>query len=215
MPTFAATSQATSNITNGYATLAELKARLIIPTATTTYDDVLNVSIEAASRVIDEDTNRVFYGTTEARYYTPDDELSLFLEDDVTAVTQVRTLSAQGGGTRTYGFTWASTDYDLEPYSGPPYFRLIVNPTGRYVFPTVRRGIEVTGTYGYCGTGSHPRAINEACLRMASRLFERNKAPLGVIATDMLSTRIASTDAEYLALIRPYRKMDMVVQAQW
>jgi hypothetical protein len=202
-------------ITNGYATLAEAKARLSIPSATATYDTVLEASIEAASRAIDEDCNRVFYAVTQTRYYTPDDPLSLFLEDDVTVITQVKTLSVQGGGYRTYGFVWSVNDWDLEPYSGPPYSRLIVNPTGMYVFPTIRRGVEVAGTFGYCATGSHPRAINEACLRMTARLFERNKAPLGVISSDMASTRIASVDVDYTALIRPYRKMDMVVQPSW
>jgi hypothetical protein len=202
-------------IINGYATLAEAKTRLNIPSTTTTYDAVLEASIEAASRVIDDDCNRMFYAVTETRYYTPDDPLSLFLEDDVTAVTLVKTLSVQGGGYRTYGFVWTVNDWDLEPYGGPPYSRLIVNPTGRYVFPTIRRGVEITGTFGYCATGSHPRAINEACLRMTSRLFERNKAPLGVISSDMVSTRIASVDVDYTALIRPYRKMDMVVQPSW
>jgi hypothetical protein len=50
---------------------------------------------------------------------------------------------------------------------------------------------------------------------MTARLFERNKAPLGVISSDMASTRIASVDVDYTALIRPYRKMDMVVQPSW
>ena len=83
------------SITNGYGTLVQIKARLSIPSATTTYDSVLEESVEAASRMIDEDTGRVFYATTELRFYTPDDELSLFLEGDLSAVTLVRTLSSQ------------------------------------------------------------------------------------------------------------------------
>jgi len=214
MPTFLATSAATA--TYDYCTLAQVKARASIPSATTTHDTVISAAITAASRVIDEDTGRIFYSVSATKYYTPDNALTLFVPDDVLSVTTIQTVSSSGSGTRVYGFTWSATDYDLEPADGPPYTRIVVNDTGQYQFPTRRRGALVTGSFGHNSTGSYPDAINEACIRMAARLFERNKAPLGVVATDMLtSTRIASADSEYLALIRPYRKMDMVVQAQW
>lgn len=205
-------------IVNGYATLAELKARMAIATATSTHDGVLEAVIEAASRRIDNDTNRRFYSTaSETRFYTPDDSLTLFLTDDVLSLTLVRTLTASSGGQRTYGDVWNATDWDLEPYDGPPYSRLVVNPTGLYAFPRVRRAAELTGTFGYCTTGSHPSPIREACLLLAARAFERSKAPLGVISGGELSQSISITksDPDVNALLAPYRKFDAVTHSWW
>ena len=212
MPTFAASSAASSGITNGYATLAELKARLDIPSGTTSWDAVLEACITGASRFIDNETNRVFYATTTTRYYTADDYWTLFILDDLLSVTTLKTVSSEGGGVRTYGYTWSATDYDLEPYDGPPYSRIAMNPTGLYSFPLTRRGVEVTGSFGYNATGSHPQPINEACLRQASRLFERNKAPLGMIGDGQISqaTRYSDRDPDVMVLLAPYRRMELV-----
>lgn len=199
-------------ITNGYATLAELKARLDIPSGTTSWDSVLEACVTGASRWIDEQANRVFFATSATRYFTPDDHIVLFPVFDLQTVTSIRTVSSEAGGTRTYGYTWSVTDYDLEPYHGPPYTRIVANPTGLYTFPLTRRGVEVVGTWGYNATGSYPQVINEACLRQAARLFERNKAPLGVIGGDAVSqmTRLLERDPDVAALLMPYRRMELV-----
>ena len=173
MPTFLATSAASA--TFDYCTLAQVKARASIASATTTHDTVIAAAITAASRVIDEDCQRIFYSVSATKYYTPDNALTLFVPDDVLTITTLQTVSSSGSGTRVYGFTWSATDYDLEPADGPPYTRIVVNDTGQYQFPTRRRGALVTGTFGYNSTGSYPDAINEACIRMAARLFERKQ----------------------------------------
>jgi|GEM_PF-1455445 hypothetical protein len=214
MPTFLATSAATA--TFDYCTLAQVKARASIASATTTHDTVIAAAITAASRVIDEDTGRIFYSVSATKYYTPDNALTLFVPDDVLSVTTIQTVSSSGSGTRVYGFTWSATDYDLEPADGPPYTRIVVNDTGQYQFPTRRRGALVTGSFGYNSTGSYPDAINEACIRMAARLFERNKVPLGAIGTaDFDGLKVAGTDPDYRMLIMPYRRYDAVVTASW
>lgn len=205
-------------ITNGYATLAEIKARLSIAGATTTHDSVLEAVVEAASRRIDNDTNRRFYASaSETRFYSPDDSLTLFCPDDILSISLVRTLTSSSGGARTYGDTWNVTDWDLEPYDGPPFARLVVNPTGLYAFPRVRRAAEVTGTFGYCATGSHPLPVREACLLLAARMFERSKAPLGVISGGELSQAVSITksDPDVNALLAPYRKYDAVAHMAW
>lgn len=205
------------SITNGYATLVELKLRLAIPSATSTYDTPLETSIEAASRRIDDDCTRRFYDTGATRHYTSDDHLTLFIPDDVLSITTLSTLSSEASGTRTYGFTWASTDYDLEPYSGPPYTRLSRTPTGNYWLPVERRGVRIVGSFGYCVSASHPRQINEACLVMAARLFERAKSPLGILGGEGISEMIRATrtDPDYEALIAGFRRQDMMVVPRW
>ena len=75
MPTFLATSAATA--TFDYCTLAQVKARASIASATTTHDTVIAAAITAASRVIDEDCGRIFYSVSATKYYTPDNALTL------------------------------------------------------------------------------------------------------------------------------------------
>lgn len=204
-------------ITNGYATLAELKARLAIPTGTTSHDSALEAAIEAASRRIEDDTNVLFYDTAATRYYTSDDHLTLFLPETLTAVSAIATLSNEASGTRTYGFTWSATDFDLEPYHGPPYTRITRTRTGLYWFPVERRGVRVTGTFGYCTAGSHPRQIREACLVMAARTFERAKSPLGVVGGEGITEaiRVSRSDPDYEALITPFKRQEMLVVPHW
>lgn len=204
-------------ITNGYATLVEIKARLAIPTATTSHDSALEAAIEAASRRIEDDTDYFFYDTAATRYYTSDDHLTLFLPDALISVSAIATVSASASGSRTYGFSWSATDYDLEPYSGPPYTRISRTPTGLYWFPIERKGIRITGTYGYCTAGAHPRQIREACLVMAARTFERAKSPLGVVGGEGITEaiRVSRTDPDYEALITPFKRQEMLVVPHW
>lgn len=204
-------------ITNGYATLAELKARLAIPTGTTSHDSALEAAIEAASRRIEDDTDYLFYDTADTRYYTSDDHLTLFLPDALISVSAIATVSASASGTRTYGFSWSASDYDLEPYSGPPYTRISRTPTGLHWFPLERKGIRITGTFGYCVAGAHPRQIREACLVMAARIFERAKSPLGVVGGEGMTEayKLPSNDPDYDALTAPYRRPDMVSVSRW
>lgn len=204
-------------ITNGYATLVEIKARLAIPTATVTYDTALEAAVEAASRRIEDDTNVLFYDTAATRYYTSDDHLTLFLPETLIAVSAIATLSSEASGTRTYGFSWSATDFDLEPYHGPPYTRITRTPTGLYLFPVERRGVRVTGTYGYCTAGSHPRQIREACLVLAARTFERAKSPLGVVGGEGITEayKIPGADPDYEALIAPFKRIDMLAVTRW
>ena len=217
MPTFPATSQS-SGITNGYATLADLKARLSIASAVTTYDATLEGFIETASRRIDEDTEREFFTTSATRYYTPDDHLTLFSPDDIQSISVLQTVSVQGHGLRTYGYTWTEgQDFDLEPANKAPYTRVVVNSTGIYTFPLLRRGVKITGVFGYCTAGNHPPMIGEACLIMAARMFERVKSPLGVIGGEQLteSVRIGKADPDYEALIAPYIRMELGALVRW
>ena len=204
-------------ITNGYTTLALLKARMAIPSATTTYDTQLEAVITTASRVIDADTERQFYLTSDTRYYTADNPLSLFISDDIQTVTSLETLSSSSGGIRTYGYSWQSYEYDLEPDNGPPYTRVIAVGTSRYVFPYERRGVKITGTFGYCSINNVPFAIQEACLLLAQRYYERSKSPMGMIGGgDMTeAVRISKVDPDYVSLIADFKKILMIPTASW
>lgn len=189
-------------ITNGYATLDELKHQLDVQDV---FDDtILEQNIEAASRQIDGWCGRSFYAATnQTRYFTADMSLTLFLDDDLVSVT---TLKTDEDADRTYETTWDATDYDLDPADGPPYTRITVTPQGRYGFPRHSRGVQIVGTFGYTEV---PVAITQACLILATRYFKRTDAPFGVAGSNdqgQLQT-LPGMDPDIKQLIQHYRRM--------
>jgi len=194
-----------TSVNTNYTTLNDLKARLNRGDITVTNDDArLEAIIAAASREIDGMTNRVFYQLpNETRYFTADcgDWLAI---DDLVSVTSIAT----DDGSRTYGTTWQVTDYDLEPYNAAskqfPYTNLHIAPNGHNAFPRTRRGVRITGTWGWPAI---PSAVTEACLLIAQRLATRSKAPFGVAgAQDGTAVYLPRTDPDARALLEPYRR---------
>jgi hypothetical protein len=194
-------------IANGYATLAEARAQIgITVTADTTDDTVIEARVEAISRTIDALTGRRFYrnGTDEVRYYTTDSPYVLECPDDIGSITALET---DGDGDRTYENSWAATDYDLMPYNatldGKPFTWLEVTPDGDYTCPTIRRGVKITGKFGYAA--STPPAIKAACLLAVQKLFKRKDAPFGVEAGgDLGIMTLMKTDPDLQALLTPF-----------
>ena len=136
-----------------YLSLAKLKTNFDLATSDTTQDTAQRRVLEAASLLIDQETHRTFRVYLATRYYTARSGSRLLLPDDLLAVTTLKTLTANSGGTRTYGDTWAAVDYDLEPYNAAvdlePYTVIARNPEGDYSFPTGARGVELAGRWGY------------------------------------------------------------------
>jgi hypothetical protein len=196
-------------ISNGYATLGELKASLRVQDALD--DDLLSLAIEAASREIDGYCERVFYSTTGTRVYAPTNIFTV-TTDDIISVT---TLKSSSDGV-TYDITWATSDYQLEPLNGvagglsTPYTR--IRATGNYLMPSFSVGtfyelealIQVTGVFGWSAI---PAAIRQATVILAMRLFKRLDAPLGMISNDLGSMRVGRFDPDVEALVAPFRKV--------
>lgn len=140
-------------LTNCYLTLAEFKATAY-PNAEgsdTADDTVIKRVIENISRALDRFwEGRHYYPRTETRVYTAADA-NLLLVDDLLTVTTLKTDS----GDRSYATTWQTTDYDLAPYnavsSAPPrpYTRVVPSPNGSYRFPSVAKGVQLAGSFGY------------------------------------------------------------------
>lgn len=194
-------------ITNGYATLAELKAVMRIPSADTVDDTLLETSIEAASRQLDGHCERVFYSTSATRIYTPND--SFMVEtDDIITLTTLKT-SADGKGV--YDTTWKATDYQLEPLNGrsggivTPYTQ--IRAVGDFLFPTYgdEATVQVVGTFGWSAV---PIAIKQATLMLAQRQFKRYDSPLGVTGFgDLGVIRVSRIDPDVEALVAPFRRV--------
>lgn len=197
-------------ITNGYATLAQVKAALRI---TDTVDDaLLETSIESASREIDGYCQRVFYSTTATRVYNPVDTF-LTLTDDIISVSTLKT-STDGIN---YNQTWSASDYQLEPLNGvaggleQPYTQ--VRAIGSYLFPiwsvtgtfSNKAGVQITGSFGW---SSVPTAIKQATILLAMRQFKRYDSPLGVAGFgDLGVVRVGRVDPDVESLLMPFKKV--------
>ena len=196
-------------ITNGYCTLAELKAALRVQDALD--DSLLELAIESASREIDGYCERMFYSTSGTRVYAPTNVYYL-TTDDIVSVT---TLKSSSDGV-TYNTTWSASDYQLEPLNGvagglvTPYTR--IRAVGNYLMPAWAAGtlyalessMQVVGVFGWA---SVPTAIRQATVILAMRIFKRLDAPLGMITNDMGSMRVGRFDPDVEALVMPFRKV--------
>jgi hypothetical protein len=196
-------------ITNGYCSLADLKAALRVQDSID--DSLLELAIESASREIDGYCERLFYSTTGTRVYAPTNIYTV-TTDDIISVT---TLKSSSDGV-TYDITWATSDYQLEPLNGvaggllTPFTR--IRATGNYLMPSFSVGtfyelealIQVVGVFGWSAV---PAAIRQATVILAMRLFKRLDAPLGMISNDLGSMRVGRFDPDVEALVAPFRKV--------
>lgn len=196
-------------ITNGYASLSDVKAALRISDAID--DSLLELSIESASREIDGYTQRTFFnGGSAVKYYYPEDSFTV-ITDDLQSVTELATAVDND----IYDTIWTTGDYQLEPLNGirggipQPYTQ--IRAVGDFLFPTWYREprgeatVRVTGVWGWA---SVPVQIRQACILLASRHYKRYDSPLGVAGFgDLGVMRVGRVDPDVENLIAPFRKM--------
>jgi hypothetical protein len=203
-------------ITNGYATLAEVKLAARIQD--TIDDALLELSIESASRDIDAYTERVFFSTgatAVTRIYIPQD-LYLLETDDIISVTTIKSDSTGEGG---FDLTWDEADYQLEPLNGiaggitTPFTR--IRAVGSKLWPIYeprdinagQASVQITGVFGFA---SIPIAVKQATVLAALRAYKRYESPTGVLGfSDMGVVRVGRLDPDVQRLIDPYRKLRM------
>lgn len=198
-------------ITNGYCTLAELKASVVANATTTdaTRDAIMEAVIEAASRAIDRRTGRRFFADSAdvTRYYNAWDEYTVYPED----LISITTLSTDDG-TRAYATTITSSEYELWPYNATllqpeqePYQRISLIPhTLSNTFYTGDRGVKIVGKFGWPAV---PKPIYMACLLQSHRYYSRLKTPLGVSASGALGeikVEIPALDSDITRTIAHY-----------
>jgi len=193
-------------ITNGYCSLADVKASLRI---TDTIDDALiENSINSASRLIDQYCNRYFYSSAagEIRYYQANDGFTCWI-DDAQNISSVETAVTDP---TIFDTTWGVGDYQVLPANrtanGGYYPITAITATDNYLFPVWADMalVKVTGQFGW---SSVPDPIKFACIIQASRLFKRLESPLGVAGvSDMGIMRVGSNiDGDVAQLINPFR----------
>ncbi len=200
-------------ISNGYATLAQIKSALRIPSADATDDALLEMAVESGSRLIDAYCGRNFvYGGTAAatRYFHANDPYVVQI-DDARTITQVQTSSSEDGiYDVTFNLTAHTGDIQAEPlndYVGGltwPFTRL--RAIGDYVFPVdLETTVKVTAVYGW---PTVPVTVTQACILQSSRIFTRLQSPLGVAGFgDMGIMRVSrGLDPDVSQLIEGYRR---------
>lgn len=200
-------------ITNGYATLAEVKAAARI---TDSVDDaLLETATETASRMVDEYCERRFFTNgTETRTYMPDDFYYLGIDDVAGTTLTLKTSSALNG---TYDVTWATTDYQLEPTtrqtSGIAWPITAIRAIGNYTFsPPGTLGAmtpdtaQVTAVFGF-GTAV-PTQVKHATILLALRQYKRYDSPTGVLGFgDFGAVRVGTRlDPDVEMILRPFRR---------
>jgi hypothetical protein len=193
-------------ISNGYATLPEVKASLRL---TDTIDDaLLETAIESASRMIDGFTARTFSNAgTAVRNFAATDEINLIIDDAIT-VTQVASTDEVGG---TYTI-WKPTDFQLEPINSRsdglymPFTS--IRAVNDYLWPVVDQQalVRITATWGFPAV---PIAIKQATVIQSSRLYKRLDSPLGVAGFgDMGAIRVGRyLDPDVEQLVMPFKIM--------
>jgi hypothetical protein len=201
-------------ITNGYATLADVKGAFRI---TDNVDDtLLELSIESASREIDGWCERVFYNAgTATRVYIPTD--SFYVDtDDLISVTTIKT-STTG---ESFDNTWSDAgDYQLEPLNGVsggltghPTTR--IRAVGNKIFPlwdprninSHEATVQITGVFGWDAV---PTAIKQACIILSMRQFKRYDTPLGITFDELGAMRVGRVDPDIQNLLSPFKKLRM------
>jgi len=198
---------------NLYVTVAELQTELdAVNTSWSAAESAqLGTLIEAVSRAIDAYCGRHFYQSSAARYFTAESVSELVIPDLVSIDSNG--LVTDTDGDRTYETVWATTDYDLEPFNASefdePYTYIGLTPQGTYSFPTVTKGVKITGVWGWPAI---PRAIRAACSLETKRALSHSNSPSGVAASEALGTFIVEPawHPKSIALMRPYRRTFLV-----
>jgi hypothetical protein len=201
-------------ITNGYATLTEIKNYMSI--SDTTDNDLLENLVESASRSIDRIANRRFYldATASARLYRAYSNIFVYVDDIGTTSNLVVAVDENGNGTYSKTLT-LNTDYILDPLTSPslnrPYTQLtmVSNTESWPIFPGItsnglRPGVQVTARWGW---PSVPDDLNMACLILTADLYKRKDAPGGILGLgDLGVVRMSPIGRDVTAMVRAYKK---------
>jgi hypothetical protein len=193
-------------IVNGYCSLADVKSSAKI--SDNVDDEMLELAVESASRLIDSYTQRYFYNAgTATRLFAPQDSYVTELDDLITLTT----LQTSDGDN--FGTTWQAKDYQLEPLNGVvdgltnhPATR--VRAVDDFLFNVLdgEATVRVAGVWGWSAV---PTAVKQATVIQAARIFKRNDSPLGIAGFgEMGAIRVGTQlDPDVKQLIEPYRKV--------
>jgi len=193
----------------------------------TAQDTNIDISIDAASRAIDEYCNRVFFQTetTQTRYY--DCEFAdLVYVDDIATTTDlvVTTLNEDGTDDQTLVL---NTDFYLYPLNAGsvhpymPFYKIVmaIENGGKILQTHYPRSLKVTATFGFPiqhgASDSIPEAIKQAALIQSSRFFQRKQSPMGFSGNPETGEApimfLSKLDPDVRTLINPFKRSTTVL----
>ena len=203
-------------ITNGYCTLAEIKAFVNIVDSND--NDELEDAVNSASRQIDAYCGRKFYadGATSAKVYRTRNPYMVVVDDISTSTGLVLKYDDSDDGT--YETTVPSTDFILLPLNGESFgidglgFTSIELLTdGPHEFPTThtnnRPRIQVTANWGFAAV---PEPVRQACLMLSSENFAMRNTPLGIAGVGEFGVLAVRQNRQITRMLDPYRRGDSV-----
>lgn len=200
-------------ITNGYCTLAELKAELGISSTDVINDAQMGTAINAASRQIDGYTGRRFWvdGSVATRQYYADTVSDCAVDDISTTTGLVVKIDDTDTGAFSTTLT-VTTTFILLPTNAAdrvpvwPYTDLrIVDGSAFPMSNSGRPGVQVTAKFGWPAV---PDDVRKAALIQSAQLFKAKDAAFGVASfgdSGVMSIR-GTLNQFAAALLEPYCK---------
>lgn len=182
-------------VTNGYITSDDAMA-FVFPATNEAARPVLDLAVNAASRMIDTHCGRRFYAdsVTSARTFYVDNFIRVQVDDISTTSSLAVATDENADGV--YETTWVAADYVLEPLNaiGPngqagwPYD--LIRATGNRWFPiTYLPGrtprLQVTAKWGWAAI---PDDVAQACRLLTAQLYRSKDAPFGVAGVSDMGT---------------------------
>lgn len=178
-------------ITNGYATLDQLKEQMRIPVSDYQDDARLELAIAGASRQIDAHTGRLEHGFWQdtdvvAREFVADDNDCLLIPEGISTTTGL-VVKVDTNVDGTYETTLTiGTDFRLFPLNAAartpvwPFDEIKLRSTSTMYFPIDddMPTVQVTAKFGWPAV---PDDVTKACLVQAGLLFKADDASLGAI----------------------------------
>ena len=173
-------------------------------------DGLKMLALEAASRAIDQSTDRSFVlagSGTEARYFTAhrrtDGRYAVHIDDTFQTSPTVALDTAKDGL-----YSTASTAFRMYPLSAAakdlPFTEILFN--FGTTAPLEEGGVKVTTIWGWTAL---PPTIENATLLQASRLLKRRDSPFGIAGSPEMGSELrllAQVDPDVAVMVRPYRK---------
>lgn len=200
-----------------YGSLADLRARVGITDAAFTSEDAkLTAALAAASRGIEKSTNRQFNvaSSATARVFYPV-STCWALVDDISTTTSL-VVKTDTTDDASFGTTWATTDYQLEPLNGVvdgetgwPYWQIRAVGANLFVTTSRRASLQVTATWGWAAV---PAPVTEGALILAEEIYKLKDSPFGVGGYGQFGIVRARENPMVWARIGPYAR-DMALVA--
>jgi hypothetical protein len=190
-------------ISNGYATLAEVKNWIAITSTSTTDDQVIEDMVEGASRQIDKLTGgRTFYARTETHYYSvPRTGQTLWIDDD-----DLLTITSLKNGDES---VISSDDYHLIPKNKNPKYAIKLTTAVSWVSQSEDYEVEAAGTWGY--VSSAPDDIKQATIDIVvnayHRRFGQGQSGQTVIAGGGILITPEDVPSSAMSIIKTYRRL--------